>query len=375
MAPTLHPRAVIGRSMNYLEFLHTTCAQNTVLEWLTAATTGVLAALAVRLMQGLTTKYVGRLVTRTSHQADDVLLDVVCATHWFSYVAVALFAGGQMLTLGDDVSNVLAAVLAIALFVQVGIWAQVLTKSLVGRWVQRRGDNQSSTMAAGIAFVARLVIWTGVVLMILANLGVDITAVVAGLGVGGVAAALAVQGVLSDLFASLSMYFDRPFDIGDFIIVDDYMGTVEKVGLRTSRIASLGGEQLIFANSDLVKSRIRNYARMKERRVVFGFGIEYGHSAQKVERAATIAREVIEGTSDTRLDRVHFKAYGAYALDYEAVYYVLSPDYTLYMQRQHEINVAIYRRFEQEGISFAFPTQTLHIHREGAREPGYRAAE
>ena len=158
------------------------------------------------------------------------------------------------------------------------------------------------------------------------------------------------------------MYFDRPFDIGDFIIVDDYSGTIQEIGTRTTRIAGLGGEQLIFANSDLVRSRIRNYARMSERRIAFTFGIEYNLAPNKVARAAEIVREVIEGVDTVRFDRAHFKSFGDYSLEFEAVYYVLSQDYTLYMERQHEINLGMYRRFLAEGIPFALPTRTLHMH-------------
>jgi len=187
------------------------------------------------------------------------------------------------------------------------------------------------------------------------------------MGIGGIAVALAVQGLLADLFASFSMYFDRPFDIGDFIIIDSYLGVVKKIGLRTTRIKSLGGEQIIFSNGDIVKSRIRNYARMEERRVVFSFGIEYNIPAEKVEKAAEIAKEIIKETPDTRLDRVHFKDYGNFSLNFEAVYYVLKPDYTLYMDCQHAINLQLYRRFEQEGIPFAFPTQTIHLKNPSSR--------
>lgn len=344
-----------------MELLQLKVAGLPIAEWATACAIALAAGLALRIAKGIILRTVHRVASKTSHWADDVVSDVLHATQWYLYIVVAVYAAGAYLTPGASVRGVLNATISVALIVQGGVWLQALSRSFVGHWTLQRNSKHDSTVAAGVQFVAKLLIWTAVALLVLANLGVEITAVIAGLGVGGVAVALAVQGILADLFASLSMYFDRPFDIGDFIIVDDYMGAVEKIGLRTTRVASLGGEQIVFANGDLVKARVRNYARMRERRVVFAFGIEYGLPAEKVERAAVIAREVISETPETRLDRVHFAAYGAYSLDYEAVYYVLSPDYGLYMDCQHSINMAIYRRFEAEGIPFAFPTRTLHL--------------
>jgi small-conductance mechanosensitive channel len=216
-------------------------------------------------------------------------------------------------------------------------------------------------MAAAIAFFARIAIWSIVFLAVLSNLGVEVDALIAGLGITGIAVAFALQNVLGDLFASLSIYFDRPFDIGDFIIVDDYMGNVDKIGMRSTRIRSLGGEQIVFANSDLARVRIRNYRRMRERRIFFAVGIEYNVAYEKVELAPKLLREAIEETANTRFDRAHFKSFGDFSLNYEIVYWVLAPDFPAYMDAQHAINLAIYKKFEDAGIPFAFPTRTLHI--------------
>ncbi len=176
-------------------------------------------------------------------------------------------------------------------------------------------------------------------LLALDNLGVDVTALVAGLGVGGIAVALAVQSILGDLFASLSIVLDKPFVIGDFIIVGDLLGTVENVGIKTTRVRSLSGEQLIFSNADLLNSRIRNYGRMYERRVVFTVGVTYDTPRHKLED---------------------------FSLDFETVYYVQDPAYNLYMDIQQAINLELYQRFADEGIEFAYPTQTLFLAKETA---------
>jgi small-conductance mechanosensitive channel len=188
-----------------------------------------------------------------------------------------------------------------------------------------------------------------------------VTALMAGLGVGGIAVALAIQSVLGDLFASLSIALDKPFVIGDFVIVGDFMGTVERVGLKTTRIRSLSGEQLVFSNSDLLSSRIRNYKRMEERRVPFVVGVTYQTPAAELEAIPGVVRDIIESTDSTRFDRAHFKGFGDSAYLFEFVYYVLSADYAVFMDIQQAINLGIVRQFAERGIEIAYPTRTLHM--------------
>ncbi|MGE3526922.1 MAG: mechanosensitive ion channel family protein, partial [Gemmatimonadales bacterium] len=187
----------------------------------------------------------------------------------------------------------------------------------------------------------------------------------AGLGVGGVAVALALQKILGDLFASLAIVLDKPFVLGDFIIVDDYLGSIENIGLKTTRVRSLSGEQLVFSNSDLLGSRIRNYGRMFERRVVFSIGVIYQTTKEQLQAIPGIIRTAIEAQDKTRFDRSHFQKYGDFSLDFETVYYVKSPDYNIYMDIQQAINLQIFEEFGKRGIEFAYPTQTLFVSREG----------
>ncbi|MEQ8215048.1 MAG: mechanosensitive ion channel family protein, partial [Smithellaceae bacterium] len=201
-------------------------------------------------------------------------------------------------------------------------------------------------------------------LLILDNLGFNITSLVAGLGIGGVAVALAVQNILGDLFASLSIVIDKPFVVGDFIVIDQLRGTVEHVGLKTTRLRSLSGEQLIFSNNDLLKSRIQNFKRMTERRVVFGFGVTYQTPQDKLPLINGIVREIIEKQEHVNFDRVHFKEFGNSALNFEVVYIVKDQDYNLYMNIQQAINLEMFRRFQEEKIEFAYPTQTLFVQHE-----------
>ncbi|MEJ2639124.1 MAG: mechanosensitive ion channel, partial [Desulfosarcinaceae bacterium] len=169
--------------------------------------------------------------------------------------------------------------------------------------------------------------------------------------------------ILGDLFASFSIVLDKPFIIGDFIIVGDYMGTVEYIGLKTTRLRSLSGEQLIFSNTDLLGSRIRNYKRMYERRVVFSVAVVYQTPEEKLAAIPGMIREVVEAQTQVRFDRAHFKDFGAYALNFEVVYWIQSPDYNLYMDIQQTVNLSIFRRFNEAGIAFAYPSQTIFVDR------------
>ena len=289
--------------------------------------------------------------------------EILAGTRRSVLLLLALFIGARAVELPAKVDAALTTLTAVALLLQVTLWAQRVFNVWLGNYEQRarHGDGGDATIVGLISFVGRTAIWAIAVLMILDNLGFNITTLVASLGIGGVAIALAVQNVLADLFASLSIGLDKPFVVGDFIIVDDLMGTVEHVGLKTTRLRSLSGEQLVFSNGDLLKSRIRNYKRMYERRVVFTFGVVYDTPRETLARLAGEVRAIIEAQPKTRFDRAHFFRFGEFSLDFEVVYFVLDPDYNLYMDIQQAINLAIMARFEALDVGFAFPTSTLRV--------------
>jgi small-conductance mechanosensitive channel len=191
--------------------------------------------------------------------------------------------------------------------------------------------------------------------------GVNITAFVASLGVGGVAVALAVQNILSDLFASLAIGLDKPFEVGDFVVFGDVAGAVERVGLKTTRIRSISGEQIICSNTELLKNTLHNYKRMEERRVVFNFGINYATPPDTIAQIPGIVRKAVESFEKTRFDRAHFKEFGTSALNFETVYFITTTDFNLYMDVQQNINLYIMREFQAHDIAFAFPTMTLNV--------------
>jgi len=346
-----------------LQFLERTILGNSLLQWLLAVAALLLGYLLLRLAKRIAGHRLVALAAKTETQWDDVVARAIDKTKSLFLFVAALFIASQFLQLPERTQLIFHNLFIITLLFQAGIWVGVITISTLEQHRQRalKTNPAAATTINALGFLSRIVIWSVVLLVALDNMGIDVTALVAGLGIGGVAVALSVQNILGDLFASLSIILDKPFVIGDFLIVDDYMGGVEYVGLKTTRVRSLSGEQLIFSNSDLLKSRIRNYGRMFERRVVFNIGVTYDTPREKLRRIPEIIREAIEAEDKTRFDRSHFMKYGDYSLQFETVYYVLSPDYNLYMDRQQTIYFAIHEAFEQENIEFAYPTQTLFV--------------
>jgi small-conductance mechanosensitive channel len=307
------------------------------------------------------------LAAKRPSAAADMLVRVAERTGLLVIFAVALVAGTLDLNLPGTAEQLIRVTVVILVALQAALYGGVLVDFGIAEFMRRNksgndaNDASLATTMGAVRFLLMLVLYTAIVLLALENLNIDVTAMIAGLGVGGIAVALAVQNILGDLFASLSIVLDKPFVVGDFIIVGDKLGTVEKIGLKTTRVRSLWGEQLIFANSDLLSSRIQNYKRMNERRVVFSFSVEYGTPAEKLEKIPVIVREAIERQARTRFDRAHFFKFGPSSLDFEVVYYVLVPDYNAYMDVQQAVNLELYRRLQEEGVRFAIPAQKLHL--------------
>jgi small-conductance mechanosensitive channel len=338
---------------------------NPVRSWLIALGICLGLALGLRLVLAILKSRLGRLAKHTRNSIDDVAVEALGRTVMPTLLVIGLATAAQTLDLPDGTNLILHHLLVVVMIVQVGLWIAYVATHWLDHYRSRqmKNDRGAATAVGAISFVVQVAIWTTALLAILGNLEVNITALVAGLGIGGIAVALALQNVFSDLFASLSIVFDKPFVIGDFIIVGEQMGSVEHVGLKTTRVRSLSGEQLVFANSDLLTSRIRNFGRLYERRVVFQLGVTYQTLQEKLVEIPGIIREAIEEQEKTRFDRSNFAKYGDFALNFETVYYVLASDYNLYMDIQEKINLKIRERFLAEEIEFAYPTQTLILQR------------
>lgn len=328
-----------------------------------AAGTFLVVMAVVILLKWLVIHRLSRLASKTETEFDDSLIETARRTRLWLLMFPAAYLASNQLDLTDKAVMLVQAAATLALLVQIGMWVIGFMEAWFTRSQQKKmeTDAAAATSLAVMRFIGKLVVWAVILLMALDNLGVDITALIAGLGVGGIAVALAVQNILGDLFASLSIVIDKPFVIGDFIVVDDYAGTVEAIGLKTTRLRSISGEQIVFSNNDLLKTRVRNYKRMRERRIVFSFGVLYQTPADLLQKIPQMVRQVVERQEKARFDRAHFKEFGDSAYNFEVVYWMLEPEYALYMDTQQAINIELVKVFAEHKIDFAFPTRTLMI--------------
>ena len=334
---------------------------NSLTAWLIA---GAVAAVVFLILLGLriaVRRYANRLAATERTELLEIPMRALSRTTLLFMLIVALAIGSQSLKVGETLQRVIASALMIGLFWQIGLWFATAVRAWVeGRRAHSTGEDRAALGSLDIIrFIASVVIWSLVLLLTLDNLGVNITALVAGLGVGGIAVALATQNVLGDLFASLSIALDRPFVVGDFLAIDNFLGAVENIGIKSTRLRSLDGEQIILSNGDLLKSRVRNYGRMVERRVQFTVGVAYATPVEQLEQIPGWIREFVTKEKDTRIDRSHFLKHGTSSLEFETVYYVTTADYNRYMDIQQAINLNIHRRFGEQGIAFAVTTQNL----------------
>ena len=351
-----------------MPLLKTVFYHNTVQTWIIAVGVTVVVFAALRLLKTLLCRRLVALSRKTSTEIDDLVADLIRRVKLYFLLPLALYAGSQFLSLPGTLKAFLQKMVIVTFLLQAVVWGSAVLDFLIQRYRKQKGEEDKAglTTFSALGFVGRLVLWSVALLLILDNLGVNVTTLIAGLGVGGIAVALALQSVLGDLFASMSIVLDKPFVLDDFIVVDDLRGTVKHIGLKTTRIASLGGEEIIFANSDLLKSRVRNFKKMTERRIVFTIGVTYQTPADKLEAIPGMIREIVEAQERTRFDRSHFQTYGDFALIFETVYFMTVPDYVAYMDTQQAINLALFRKFEAEGIKFAYPTQTIFVNKPAA---------
>ncbi len=349
--------------MTQPDFMNEIVLGNSLMQWTYATTILLLSFFLMRLVKRLATNRLASLASKTDTRWDDNIVEAIKQTRSLFLFIASIFLSSMFLAMPEKVHTIIQATFIISLLIQLGIWLTVITILTVTHYSKQtlsKNPAAASTMNF-VGFIARIVIWSAISLVALDSLGIHVTTVVAGLGIGGVAVALAVQNILGDLFASLSIILDKPFVIGDFLIIDDHLGSVEYIGLKTTRLRSLSGEQLIFSNSDLLKSRIRNYGRMYERRVKFNIGVTYSTPRDKLKLIPEIIKTAINTQENTRFDRSHFMNYGDYALQFETVYYIKSPDYNIYMDIQQAVYFAIHEAFDNEHIEFAYPTQKLFI--------------
>lgn len=310
------------------------------------------------------------LSDKTSTDLDDAFIDAVRAIRPWVYNIVAIYIALQPFTFSELIDQIFLGIFLFAVVWQaievVCKFVDYFTKKFLEKDEDGDGviDPNSATASHMVTLIARIALWALGALFVLSNLGIEVTSLIAGLGIGGIAIAFALQGILSDLFASFSLYFDKPFRIGDFIVIGDDMGTVEKIGIKTTRIRTLQGEELVVSNAELTTARVQNFKKMEERRIVSNFGIEYETPQERVKEVTGIVKRIFENLDGARLDRVHFTTFGDSALMFELVYYVETSDYAEYLDLQQTFNFDLMQRFAELNINFAYPTQVVHVKKE-----------
>ena len=345
-----------------MDILEQTFWGNTLATWLLALAVVGIVFLALNILKRTMSRKVLAWVRKTESDLDDLIVDLFSRTRYLFLILVSIYAGSLVLTLPPQAEPWIRTIMVILFWVQVALWGTGVVDYLVSRQVKEQGKEAAATTINALGYVGKIVLWTVTLLLVLDNIpGIEVDALIASLGIGGIAVALAAQNILGDLFASLSIVLDQPFVIGDSITVGEYVGTVEHIGLKSTRMRSLTGEQLIFSNSDLLNSRIRNYGRMEERRVSFTLGVTCQTPYEKLVEIPGMVEGIIKAQPQTRFGRAHFKAYGDFSLNFEIVYSMLTSDYGVFMDIQQAINLEILRRFAEEGIELAYPTQTVFV--------------
>lgn len=342
-------------------FLEMTLAGNTIWQYLVAFFLFWLFFFGLKFIQMLAINQLKKLAELTKTNLDDTIVEIINSLRPPFYYFISFYFATKTIHLNEFLVNVLDGLLIVWIILQSIQIIQIFISTIARNYIASgdKGDVESAVQALNIG--AKILLWAFGILLILSNLGFDVTSLMAGLGIGGIAIAFAVQGILSDLFSSFTLYFDKPFKIGDFIVVGDKAGIVEKIGIKTSRIRALQGEEIIIPNQDLTASHIQNFKQMEKRRIAFDIGVTYSTTPKQMKKIPKIIEDIISKQDQVKFDRAHFKTFGDYALIFEVVYHVLDRDFNTYMDAHQKINLEILTQFNKHKISIAFPTQTLHL--------------
>ncbi len=345
-----------------LEILKQVYLGNTVHDYLYFAMMIAGGVVLVFVIKAILLARIRFVISRTETEVDDQVLHAIEKNIMPLLYYSVLYVGMIQLTLDPIISKIIDVTgIVFAVFFGAKLLVSLILFFIRRYWRNKGVEEEKTNTIVLLGTIIKILIWSIAVIILLDNLGVKISGLIAGLGVGGIAIAFASQTILGDVFNYFTIFFDRPFEIGDFVIVDEYLGVIEHIGIKSTRIRSLSGEQLVFSNSDLTSSRLRNYKRMYVRRIAFEFGVVYQTTAEQLEKIPGIAKEIIENIEQTRFDRAHFASFGDFSLVFEVVYFVLNSDYAVYMDIQQEVNLTLKRRLEEINVEFAFPTQSLYV--------------
>lgn len=338
---------------------------NSLLLWIVALGIFILSLIILKIIKTFIVSRLHIISKKTKTNIDDIIIGAITSIRWPFYFILSLFIALQVLHVQDKIYKFFYYILLIAIayyIIRVVVeFIDYATEFILAKDKEKSEDN--GQIVKLLSSIAKIAVWAGALMMLLSNLGYDVTSLIAGLGIGGIAVALALQNILSDIFSSFSIYFDKPFKIGDFIMVGSDAGTIKKIGIKSTRLQSLQGEEIVISNRELTQARIQNFGLMDRRRVVNTIGVVYNTPAEKLRKIPEIIKEIVEKEKLATFDRTHFKTFNNSSLDFEIVYYIDTSDYNVYMDTQESINLKILDAFESEKIEFAFPSQTVYLNK------------
>ncbi len=342
---------------------------NTAYDYVLAISIFVALILALKIFQVIILSRLYKVAKKTKTDFDDVLIEVIKSIKPPIYFFLAIYFSVKVLIFSEVVNKIIFVLFVIAIIFEVIRSLERLLDYFINKFLERseskgRSKEQSRAMIKTLQAILRVILWSVGLLLLLSNLGINVNSLVASLGIGGIAVALALQGILSDVFSSFSLYVDKPFEVGDYIVIGTDNGTVEKIGLKTTRIRTLQGEELVVSNQELTSTRVQNYRKMEKRRIVFNLGVTYDTASTKLKSIPKLMKEIIKKEKLAEYDRCYFTEFNDSSLNFEVVMFIKSPEYEDYLKTRHKINLDIYKTFEKEGIDFAYPTQTLYINKE-----------
>ena len=351
-------------------FFEQTYWNNTVLQYVICSGALLVSIIILTILKRVVLRRLHKRAEKTKTKADDMVIRAVRKNLVPLLFVLAFFLCTKILELGDTIERIIGIVTLGFIMVFGAMFLSSIIFFLLNRQWERKGKKVDKMAVKWIAALIKIIIWVAAMLIFLDNIDVEITTLVAGLGISGIAIAFAAQAVLEDVFSFVTIFFDKPFELGDLIIVDDLSGTVEHIGIKTTRLRSLGREreQFIFSNKDLTSSRVKNLKRRENRRVVFTLGVTYDTTVENLRAIPGMIELIVKEVDNAAFDRTHFASYGDFSLNFEIAYFVLNQDFEVYMDTRQEINLRIKEAFDLSGIEFAFPTQTLILQNAQNRE-------
>jgi len=345
-------------------FLQNSFLNNSVLDYIIAILSFIVFLIILKIFQAIILKKLDKFAQKTKTDIDDTLIEIVKSVKPPFYSFLAFYLSLFFLTINPIGQKVINALLIIWLTYQVIQALQILVDYILKKKIIKGKDGEAKKGIKYLSALIKISLWLLGALVVLGNLGVDVTSLIAGLGIGGIAVALALQNILGDLFSSLAIYFDKPFEVGDYIIVGQDKGIVERIGIKTTRIRASDGEEIIIANNELTSARIQNFKSVEQRRSLVKIGVTYNTTQTKLKLIPKTLKDIVESTKLTQFDRANFMEFGDSALIFELSFYVNTQDYRKFLDVQEQVLYKIKYNFEKEKIEMAFPTQTIYLSNE-----------